>query len=691
MPARVRTTYAAPGPHGALPAGPVACGEARPALGPGSRHHEVLQADRLAIGLAAALHQVTPALARSMAVFVRKKMWFEFGFARLEDCARERFGRSGRWARDLAILGEAFDRMPALAAALTGEAGSAGRTPRPPLGKLKALALARVATPESLPAWLDVARESTIRTLRAQAREAVKAGSVWPPGLDPQATPAAGSQPPDVSDDELRLVRYMVPAPVLAAFEETLELYRAVVGSQASVTSFVEALVGEELSGACPPDVEAEVPQAADFDSRPLGGSMSRSVVEEALARSTGNWGHLPAPDAGAWAMALAGSSLARLEALSREAGRGGPAGIDAQIRELVGISNQLRCRLGRLLSEMSGMDAWSRLRFDGAGHYAEQRLALPRSTAEGLLRAARALRDLPVVRQAYEEGRIGIEAVLQILRALGPARADAPVQEAWVARASAATIKRLRDESLALRRRAAQAGGGAQPPMPMEDAGWQASVRREPGMARRRIARLGVRALAAPDPDVFLRLTLPSDLAGLFTACVESRRRCLTRLVDKVAWDQPWPDPDAPASVLAARTFSIRCRRAPAWVGLLAMLEGFADIWDDPRLVPRRPDREIHVRDGYRCTAPGCTSRARLQVHHTVYRSHGGGDQAWIKTLLCLFHHLQGEHGGLARVRGHAPLGLTWRLGRAGLGVWFRNELRIQARAGADSGRSGA
>ncbi|HET9481462.1 MAG TPA: hypothetical protein VFP98_06890, partial [Candidatus Polarisedimenticolia bacterium] len=490
---------------------PVGCGEAQPAQAPASRHAEVLRADALALGLAAALDRVTPALARAVAVFVRRKMWFEFGFARLEDFARERFGRSARWARDLALLGAAFEKMPALADALTGRDG------KPSISKLKALALARVACPESLPGWLALAREQGIRSLRRLVCEARAAGSAWPP--------ESGSQEPDgpgesarsgpsapLSDagrepdgDDLRLVRYMVPAPVVAAFDEGVELFRAVAGSQTGVASFVEALVGEEFAGLHPP--EAGVAPESDSDSRPLGHAPLRAVVEEALARSTGHWSHLPARDDGAWAMALAGSSLSRLQALARDAGKGGPAKIVVQIRGLIGISNQLRCRLGRLLAEMADMDAWSRLRFDGMGHYAEERLGLSRSSAEDLVRAARGLRALPVVRQAYQEGRLGLEAVLQILRVFGSAGAGDRAQRAWVSRAESATIKRLRDESLALRRRAAEAGAGGSAgdgaacgtgaPMPLNDADWKASVRREPGMARRRIARLGALALA--------------------------------------------------------------------------------------------------------------------------------------------------------------------------------------------------
>jgi 5-methylcytosine-specific restriction endonuclease McrA len=77
---------------------------------------------------------------------------------------------------------------------------------------------------------------------------------------------------------------------------------------------------------------------------------------------------------------------------------------------------------------------------------------------------------------------------------------------------------------------------------------------------------------------------------------------------------------------------------------------------------------------------APGCTSRRNLEEHHVRYRSRGGSDDESNRVVLCRFHHQQGEHGGAVRVRGRAPLGLTWRLGPEDAGAWYRNEKRYFA-----------
>jgi hypothetical protein len=263
--------------------------------------------------------------------------------------------------------------------------------------------------------------------------------------------------------------------------------------------------------------------------------------------------------------------------------------------------------------------------------------------------------------------------------------------------------------------------------PTPLDDDAWHATLRREPGLARRRIRVFGHLAFTSPDvfqgvpheSDAFLRLRLPLDLGRQFLAAVDTERRRLAEAAGVLPWDAEATDAPAgadpavdaapagaepanaafvdaapadtapadagaPASWLAARMFSIRCRRLPSWVGLLSLIEEFVDTWDDEDGMPRRPGDEIYVRDGWRCTAPGCTSRRNLEDHHLRYRSRGGDDDPANRICLCRFHHQRGEHGGLASCRGRAPIGVVWRLGRRDLPghdpTWYLNERRIAA-----------
>src|SRR5688572_3686584 len=72
------------------------------------------QADAVAVSLAAALARLTPTLARVAAALTGTNTVEVFGFARMNDYARERLARSGRWVKDLARMHACFARLPAL-------------------------------------------------------------------------------------------------------------------------------------------------------------------------------------------------------------------------------------------------------------------------------------------------------------------------------------------------------------------------------------------------------------------------------------------------------------------------------------------------------------------------------------------------------------------------------------------------
>src|SRR6058998_2010478 len=142
-------------------------------------------ADRLALRLCLLRDRIAFPLARAARRFVRGKLWFSFGYARIEDHARERFGRSGRWVRDLAALAEAAERLPGLSEAMTGEDGGH------PIGRVVALLIGRTAAAETCLEWVGHARSMTVRELREEMHKARLAGSSAP--LDARQ---AGSQSP---------------------------------------------------------------------------------------------------------------------------------------------------------------------------------------------------------------------------------------------------------------------------------------------------------------------------------------------------------------------------------------------------------------------------------------------------------------------------------------------------------------
>ena len=321
-----------------------------------------------------------------------------------------------------------------------------------------------------------------------------------------------------------------MPAAVVAAFDEAFELYRAVEGHESSIAGFAEALVADAMAGPSGSDIE--------FDVRDLNRVEGRATIERALAHSTGNWSHLPPDGQTDWALALAGASLAQFKRLCDTAGQGDAVAVDDQIRQLAGLEHELDRRLGEILARMADLNAWARLRFDSTAHYAEQRLGQGRTALQDRSRLARALRRLPVVRHAYEQGEIRFEAARCIVAALGSGIVDKAAQQTWVDRAKEATTKRMRDELRSTRRDRVlrqAAPGGPSDPMPLSDPRWRESIRREPGMAKDRVARLGDLAASGLMSDVFLRLRLPAETAARLVAAVESTRMRLVRSVDKV------------------------------------------------------------------------------------------------------------------------------------------------------------
>ena len=107
------------------------------------------------------------------------------------------------------------------------------------------------------------------------------------------------------------------------------------------------------------------------------------------------------------------------------------------------------------------------------------------------------------------------------------------------------------------------------------------------------------------------------------------------------------------------------RERGAPVGEGeaFEAMLDHAIQAWSERDARARRAHR-IFERDGWRCAVPGCTSHRNLQVHHVVFRSHGGGDEPENLLTLCAWHHQRGVHGGLGRITGRAPDRLRFELG---------------------------
>lgn len=630
---------------------------------PRARTSRVHTLDELACALRAAADRVVLPLARAAAAFTAAEGWRAFGDVRLEDHARESFGRTARWVRDQVRLHDVVTRFPRLAEALVGADGGA------PLGSEKSKLVARAALRDesALGAWIARARAVTVGALRREVRHALE-------GDDPVAA--------DELEPRTRVV-IEVPYEVAVAFEDTCELARATAGRELGMAGVVEALLAEaELqvigSGLVVSAAPALPPPGAGAWMERIAAPrlVSRELMKAAAALAP----IAPADDSDVALRAC--TTLAEFRELAAAAGRGDAHALHDQLCRLVALEDTIMRRLGEVVGELDDHGAWATLPFTNVADYSERRLGLGATTVEDRVRAARALVRRPLLRAAYDAGRVSLEAAMIALRAMGPraAAVDADIEKAWVERTLEATVKRMRDELRIVRRRPRV--DAAVPCWPASDEEWSAARRRDPGEARRAVLAAGLAAVLAvaerpPEADVFLRLTLPESTAGRFLAALESARRGLTALAESVPWDEPWPHPATLPSLLAARTFSTRARRVPAWVGLLALLENATLTWDDPRATPRRPGDDVYRRAGYRCEAPGCTSRANLHDHHVVFRAHGGGDGLENRIVLCEGHHRALHDAGTLSARGAAPVDVVVVKGRVRR-VRFRCERRI-------------
>jgi len=165
-------------------------------------------------------------------------------------------------------------------------------------------------------------------------------------------------------------------------------------------------------------------------------------------------------------------------------------------------------------------------------------------------------------------------------------------------------------------------------------------------------------------------RVATPEDVEARIDAAASKTCIALQREVASEEKRQMWNEgelravvPESVASLLAEAMRSARLhsgRNLTPGEALLAIAIHFIEVWAVE--VMRRVKR-MHpamLRDLGRCQVPGCSHPAS-HVHHIEFRSTGGSDDGWNLVCVCAPHHLRAIHGGLIRVSGRAPDGLTW------------------------------
>jgi hypothetical protein len=674
---------------------------------------------------------------------IQRRGWINFGYSGCGDFTQECLGRTSRWLRDLAALDDCLpalrlaltgdDGGPPL-----GRCAALGIARTAQVENIDAwIELARTTTArEFREALREARRRNGHRVRRDEPSKNIELRTTFETSDDIQASIDPGHEAPGTeldpdADDFAESIRWGIwlPRAARAAFQEAHRFHSVLAGKETGLAAFIEALVAESTGRLDTPEPEAitetqtehpgcgrpscedahklqvssEVPslvgalapshigtsapsyvgtsvpsyvgtsapshvgasRVSNPDVFPIGSPPTRTRFESTRKPS------MPRPaSSSSFPFDEMEELLEQIEAAGTEGPKESLASLVQRLRALIQLEDTVERSLGRIMAYLEDVGAWHALGFESFATYAEDRLGWSRSTAAERTWMARSLVHLPRLREAYNSGDLSFSTAVLARRAIGRSR-DPGVESAWVNFARHAYVKRLRDELRIIEWHHIEEPGRIS--MPSSDAEWHASLHRAPGTTRDRVARFVARALedgglgspeassdvadAKPrtlrNPDVFLAFDLPEDMAIRWRASI-----------------------GAACESIFQRTGS----PVPLWAGMLELVWHFVTTWDDPQGCPKRAWDAIYARDDWRCMAPGCTARVRLQDHHVVYRSHQGSDDPWNQITQCMFHHQQGEHGTLARVRGRAPLELTWRLGEPELATWARNERRIGA-----------
>ncbi len=278
---------------------------------------------------------------------------------------------------------------------------------------------------------------------------------------------------------------------------------------------------------------------------------------------------------------------------------------------------------------------------------YATERLGFSRSRTRDFVLLARKLEDLPKVKRAIEDDKLGYTKARELMKVVTP-----ETQETWLEAA-----KRPRRELVREVKRAKQAarvnpaqGELVPAPAPVaKEVPVRFSVEFTPEQEARRAALLE-------------RL---HKLGGAPTDRAELLLEALAALVDSRASKGP-RGPSASVQIhvhdhgdrMTVVTNRGERELGPTDAGRLKCDAVICKHGERAKAtIPPRIRREVLARDGNRCQVPGCGRIHFLEIHHMTPRTRGGtNDPANLITLCAACHRLHHRRKGAGLVRESAP-----------------------------------
>ncbi len=379
---------------------------------------------------------------------------------------------------------------------------------------------------------------------------------------------------------------------------------RRVKGRWGALKGAMRRVAGERLpNDACVEILTAEVLSAVRVE---LEGQESPPPV-----RRAGSGEHEPAPVPEPPRTSAAPPERSPfIESLAEGLAEASPHELDGRLCRAATLERGLLARVGPLLLAFTERRGPRQLGFRSVDAYARERLGMSPRKARALLRLERACVRSIALGEAWRSGTLTVSRALALVP-LVLAEGSEQFHAAWIQRAGAVTVRRLEDDV------EAALGSGLLDPASLPDLpGGPAPECLPEGV------QIGAEPMRGEETDVWVA-NVPAEVARLFRGCLATLAR----------------------------------RLGSKGQALDAMFDHCLATWR----VPTARHHRVFERDGWRCTAPGCSSQRNLHAHHVFFRSAGGGDELANLTTLCAAHHQRGVHAGVLRIRGRAPEGLVF------------------------------
>ena len=587
----------------------------------------------------------------------RTEGYRKFGFGSFGDFARELLQTSRRSARRRVDLHATLTAAPEFA-----DAFNAGR-----VSACQVLALRPALSRGSPARWLELAATCTVREIREHVADCLGRGVE------------------DAEDSAWQRVTFAAPAAAAIAWDQGIECARRVLGETEAPAYFcVEAMVAEagaELEGldapvdatlGASPSLESSNEKAIGLDGKGAGGVDSREFAEP-LAADRARLCE---------SIRLAAAQLEGLGPGEYEEPHDARASF-RWLRDMRHVDRKLRLWLVRLLRDADRAGVLKGLGYGSINAFLIGELKISERSAQRMMSAAWLFEDNPALVKAFAAGRIGLGQAFMVDRVARPA-----TLEAFIARSEFTTHLEFEREVRFLERLAeftpgiARAFPGPLPHPELESAlrsclrerGWSearieaAVLGRMPKLARHAIERdRGSDAASLRRLEVLLEIVA---LAEEGDCRIDEEVIVPPTLPTAPRWTTVsfWAPRDLVERwTRAIQAIRVRSGPLPSWAAAILILEHAVNEWErvDPA---RRPEQTpIFERDEWRCQAPGCSARRRLEAHHIIFKSAGGTDDPENLITLCHAHHRHGIHENRLKVTGKAPWNLKWRMGSPG------------------------